>query len=285
MTTITIIGLGLIGGSLAVDLKSQLNITVIGVDQSIKHCNLAQELHLVDQVMSLDVGIQAADIVIIAIPVDQIESLLPKVLTQVKDQTIVLDVGSTKTAICAAVKDHPKRNQYVAAHPLAGTEYSGPQAAMRGLFYGKKNIICDRELSDQRAIETTQKLFNSLGMQSYFQSSESHDKHLAYVSHLSHITSFTLGLTVLDIMQDESQILNLASTGFESTVRLAKSSPQTWSPILSKNREHLSVAIGQYIEHLNTFKQALDQDDRDQTVSLMLKANAIKKLLNKSEQI
>jgi len=285
MTTVTLIGLGLIGGSLALDLKSQLNIKVLGVDNNSDHQQQAIDLNLVDKLVTLDEGISSADIVILAIPVDSIEALLPTLLDRVNEDTIVLDVGSTKTDICKAVISHPQRHQYVAAHPLAGTEYSGPSAAVTGLFRGKKNIICDRELSDPDAVKLTTQLFLSLGMQTYFLSSESHDKHLAYVSHLSHITSFTLSLTVLDIEKDDEQILNLASTGFESTVRLAKSNPKTWTPILAKNKEHLSLAIGQYIEHLQQFKQALEDDDRDQTEALMLKANAIKHLLNKTQKL
>ncbi len=285
MTRVTIIGLGLIGGSLALDLKSQLNISVTGVDNNPSNLQLASELNLVDKVQSLDDSLVNADIVIIAIPVDSIEDLLPQILDKVNETTVVLDVGSTKTDICKAVRSHPNRRQYVAAHPLAGTEYSGPQAAITGLFRGKKNIICDKELSDPEAVTLTTKLFNSIGMQTYYLSSESHDKHLAYVSHLSHITSFTLSLTVLDIEKDDEQILNLASTGFDSTVRLAKSNPKTWTPILVKNNEHLSLAIGQYIEHLQEFKRALEQEDRAHTEALMLKANTIKHLLNKSEKL
>lgn len=279
MINVSIIGLGLIGGSIAKDLITQLNINVIGVDSNHTHCQLAQKLKLVNEVLPLTTAINKSDIIIIAIPVDAIEDLLPSILDQVNKNQTVIDVGSTKTAICEAVEGHPKRQQFVAAHPLAGTEFSGPAAAATGLFRGKKCIICDKEQSSIDAVEMTAKLFNSIGMEIYYQSSVSHDKHLAYVSHLSHITSFTLSLTVQDIMKDESQILNLASTGFASTVRLAKSSPQTWRPIFSKNKEHLSLAIDEYIKHLEAFKQALETEDEAKSEQLMDQANKIKTLL------
>ena len=279
MINISIIGLGLIGGSIAKDLITQLNINVIGVDANASHCELAQKLNLVNEVQPLSSAIAQSDIIILAIPVDAIEDLLPSVLDQINDNQTVIDVGSTKTAICSKVNEHKNRQRFVAAHPLAGTEYSGPTAAITGLFRDKKCIICDREQSSTDAVEMTAKLFNSIGMEIYYQSSVSHDKHLAYVSHLSHITSFTLSLTVQDIMKDESQILNLASTGFASTVRLAKSSPQTWQPIFSKNKAHLSLAIDEYIKHLEGFKQAIETDNESMSEELMVQANKIKTLL------
>ncbi len=279
MINVSIIGLGLIGGSIAKDLITQLNINVIGVDNNKAHCKLAQELKLVNEVQPLSIAIQKSDFIIIAIPVDAIEDLLPSILDHINNEQIVIDVGSTKTAICKAVENHPNRKRFVAAHPLAGTEFSGPEAALTGLFRGNKCIICDQEQSSEDAVESTAKLFNSIGMEMHYQSSVSHDKHLAYVSHLSHITSFTLSLTVQDIMKDESQILNLASTGFASTVRLAKSSPQTWRPIFSKNKQHLSLAIDEYIRHLETFKQSLETDNEGKSEELMTQANKIKTLL------
>lgn len=279
MTNVGIIGLGLIGGSIAIDLKTQDQINVIGVDANSSHCQLAMDLQLVHQVCNQNEAIEKSDIIILAIPVDMIEIVLPQILDQINDTQIVIDVGSTKTAICKTVEHHPKRNRFVAAHPLAGTEYSGPTAAIKDLYNGKKCIICDHELSDEDATNKTKDLFESIGMETYFQSSISHDKHLAYVSHLSHITSFTLSLTVLDIMKDDAQILNLASTGFDSTVRLAKSNPETWKPIFSKNREHLSTAIDEYIKHLESFRKALKEDNKDTTGSLMTQANAIKTLI------
>jgi prephenate dehydrogenase len=276
---ISVIGLGLIGGSLAKDLKSQLNITVFGVDESSEHCEMAINLGLVHEIVDLKKGIEIADVVIIAIPVDKIEAVLPNILDWSSQKSIIIDVGSTKADICETIKSHPNRGRFVAAHPLAGTEFSGPNAALRGLFQNKKNIICDPELSDQDAIEMAIKLFESIGMQTSFMASKDHDKHLAYVSHLSHVSAFMLGLTVLDIEKDEKQIFDLASTGFESTVRLAKSNPKTWSAIFTKNKKYVLEALESYIIHLENFKNKLEAEENGALESLMQSSNEIKRIL------
>jgi prephenate dehydrogenase len=276
---IGIIGLGLIGGSFAKDLRSQINVTVFGADLSAEHCELAMSLGLVDEILSVDNLIVKSDIIIIAVPVDKLEMLIPEVLSKLYDQQILIDVGSTKERICQVVKNHPKRGRFVAAHPLAGTEYSGPIAAIKGLFNGKKNLICDAHLTDSDAMYNAQKVFHSLGMENVLMDSADHDKHLAYVSHLSHVSSFMLGMTVLDIEKDEKQILNLAGTGFASTVRLAKSNPKTWSAIFDKNNKHLSIALQEYIRWLTKFKEIIDAGDIEAAETLMAKANEIKKVL------
>ncbi len=270
---ITIVGLGLIGGSIALDLRSQLCIQVYGVDSNIEHQQKAIELGLVDKIVTLQEGVQLADVVIVATPVDSIEVMLPQILDLVDTSTTVTDVGSTKGQICRQVKDHKNRGRYVAAHPLAGTEYSGPTAAMSGLYRGKKNIICDKHLSDEDAVETVTRLFASIGMSTSYMESEDHDRHLAYVSHLSHVTSFALGLTVLHIEKDEKQIFNLASTGFESTARLAKSNPDTWAAIFDKNSEYLVEALDGYIDQFQRFKSAIQSRDQEQMKELMRAAN------------
>ena len=277
---VTIVGLGLIGGSIARDLRSQINVSVSGVDSNIDHQIMATELGLVHEVLDINMGIRKADVIILAIPVDKIESILPEVLDMIDGTQVVIDVGSTKELICKSVSDHPKRGRFVAAHPLAGTEFSGPTAALQRLFVDKKNIICERDRSDTDAMDIALKVFTSLGMKTYFLNPEEHDKHLAYVSHLSHVSSFMLGLTVLDIEKDESQIFNLASTGFASTVRLAKSNPQTWAAIFEKNNNHLSTALESYITYLRKFKEAIDVNDSDATLKLMAEANEIKRILN-----
>lgn len=280
---ITIIGLGLIGGSIALDLKSQLSLNVYGVDSSDSHSQTAIRLGLVHKVLPFREGISVADVVIVATPVDSIETLLPTVMDAVSEGTVVIDVGSTKGSICKGVKHHKKRRQYIAAHPLAGTEYSGPEAAVRGLFRGKKNIICDSHMSDPEAVVLAEQIFESLGMQTLQMHSSEHDKHLAYVSHLSHVTSFTLGLTVLDIEKNDKHIFNLASTGFESTARLAKSNPDTWTAIFDKNDIYLTEALDSYIKHLQDFRDAIANRDTAHMNALMAKANRIKTVLNKQE--
>ncbi len=280
---ISIVGLGLIGGSIGLGLVKQLNVKVIGVDVNEEHCEKALKLGLVHEIASLDKAIKESDLIVLAIPVDSIENLLPRILDRISDHTVVTDVGSTKANICKAVKDHPNRCQYVAAHPLAGTEYSGPSAAVEGLYIGKKNIICESELSSNDALDLVKRVFTSLGMSNDLMTADAHDRHMAYVSHLSHISSFTLSLTVLDIEKDENQIFNLASTGFASTVRLAKSSPKTWAPIFAKNKDHLSKALGQYIDRLKEFKTALDMENQNASVALMEEANDIKRILKKDK--
>ncbi|HMS67722.1 MAG TPA: prephenate dehydrogenase [Saprospiraceae bacterium] len=278
---ISIIGLGLIGGSIARDLKSQIYVQVSGVDSNDNHCQMALDLGVVDQIISLEEAMDSSDVIIIAVPVDALQQLLPTILNQINDHQVLIDVGSTKKLICDAVRGHDKRGRFIAAHPLAGTEFSGPGAALKGLFVEKKNIVCESDLVQSDAMEIAMKIFDSLGMQTIFMDPSEHDKHLAYVSHLSHVSSFMLGMTVLDIERDEKQIFNLAGTGFASTVRLAKSNPKTWSAIFEKNNVHLSAALDQYILWLQKFKKAMDEGDRIAMESYMTSANDIKRVLNK----
>jgi len=274
-----VIGLGLIGGSIAKECRS-LGYEVIGVDQDPTHQDKAIDFGLVDSIQTIEAALMISDVFCIAIPVDAVEAVSLSLLDQIKWTQTVFDVGSTKGNICAAVRAHPKRSRFVAAHPLAGTEFSGPGAAILNLFRGKKNIVSDEDLSDADALDSVLTIFNDLGMQSLFMQSDAHDRHMAYVSHLSHVSAFTLSLTVLDIEQDQKQIFNLASTGFESTVRLAKSNPETWASIFDKNASHLSDALNGYIHHLQHFKQVIDTGDKVAAKALMQKANEIKRVLN-----
>lgn len=277
---VAVVGLGLIGGSIARDLKAQINVTVLGVDSNESHCIQAMELGLVHGMASIGDVTLDSDVIIVATPVDVIELLLPQILDTIGPDTVVIDVGSTKSDICKVVKSHPNRGQFVAAHPLAGTEFSGPEAALKGLFVDAKNIICEKESSNESALETALKVFESMGMNTLFMSAEEHDRHLAYVSHLSHVTSFSLGLTVLDIEKDEKQIFNLASTGFRSTSRLAKSNPQIWKAIFGRNRKYLGEALEGYIETLTEFKNAIQANDIEKMERMMKEANDIKRILN-----
>jgi prephenate dehydrogenase len=276
---IGIIGLGLIGGSIAKECRN-LGHKVFGADLNPIHCEQAVDLEIVDRILDLEGLMSESEVIGLCIPVDKIAELLPKLLDQVKWSQVLFDVGSTKKGICDAVRSHPKRGLFVPAHPLAGTEYSGPRAAILDLFRHKKNIVCEEERCDEQALSKVIQLFDSIGMQTLFMNPDDHDKHMAYVSHLSHISAFTLSLTVLDIEEDEKQIFNLASTGFESTVRLAKSNPQTWSSIFEINNVHLSKALENYIEHLQTFKSIIDSKDRDQSIELLERANEIRRVLN-----
>ena len=277
---VTIIGLGLIGGSLAIDLRKQKIATrLIGVDKSFKNSEDAIRLGLVDEIEKLDKAISDTDIIIIAIPVDQARLILLDVLDKISGETIVIDVGSTKEGICKAAEMHENRSRFVATHPIAGTENYGPLAAFSGLFKDKLCIICDREKSSDFAIAKTELLYRTIGMKIIYMKSKDHDLHAAYVSHLSHISSFTLGMTVLEIENNEKTIFELAGSGFESTVRLAKSSPDMWAPIFVQNSSHLSQALDSYIKNLNYFKKLIDSRDTAKIHSAIEKANDIRRIL------
>lgn len=280
----TIIGLGLIGGSIAIDLrKSGVATALTGVDTNPDHAKRAQEIGLVDEVLPMEEGVSQADLVIIAIPVNATRALLLKVLDTTATEAIVIDTGSTKSLICKAVETHPRRSQFVAAHPIAGTENSGPDAAFHGLFSQKTNIICERERSSEKALEVAHRVFSALGMRTIYMDPVEHDRHVAYVSHLSHVSSFLLGQTVLDIERDEKNIFNLAGSGFASTVRLAKSSPEMWAPIFEQNAEYLSQALLEYIMHLQRFQYYLMKRDVKELYRIMVEANRIRNVLDGME--
>ena len=278
---IGIIGIGLIGGSIAKDLKTKSlgTVQVYGVENNPVHAAKVKELNLVDALLSLEQVFEKADVIILATPVNVIKDQIVEMLDKGREGQVIIDTGSTKRYICQAVASHVNRLNFVAAHPLAGTEFSGPEAAVLDLFQGKKNIICEKEKSSDEAIQTAQKIFNFLGMSSYFLQAEEHDRHLAYVSHLSHISSFTLSLTVQEIEKDQKQIFNLASTGFASTARLAKSNAETWGPIFDANGEYLIEAIDLYINYLNKFKENIKNRNIESSKKLMLKANEISSVL------
>jgi prephenate dehydrogenase len=277
----TVIGLGLIGGSIAIDLRKKgIASQLTGVEKNPDHASRAMELNLVDSVTSLEESLKDADLVITAIPVNSIKSVLLKVLDFVPENTIVIDTGSTKSQICQALAGHQRRANFVAAHPIAGTENSGPNAAFSGLFESKTNIICEENKSSAEAIKTATKIFDALGMRTIYMEPVEHDKHVAYVSHLSHVSSFLLGQTVLDIERDEKNIFNLAGSGFASTVRLAKSSPDMWAPIFEQNAEYLSQALLEYIMHLQKFQYYLMKRDVKELHRIMQEANRIRTVLD-----
>jgi len=277
MEKIVVFGLGLIGGSMALSLKGK-NRTFIGVDTDVNHTEQALAFNLVDKIGNLeDVG--DAAIVIIAVPVSYAPNLAVKILNKVAKNTLVFDVGSVKTSICEAVKLHQNRQQFVAAHPIAGTEFSGPSAAFNSLFTGKKNIICEPKLSGTYFIEKALSLFDELKMSTTFMKAKAHDKHIAYVSHLSHISSFMLGKTVLEIEKDESSIFTMAGSGFASTVRLSKSSPKTWTPIFLQNKKNILKSLEEYIKNLSQFKELLVADNTEEIYKTMANTHHLKKIL------
>jgi prephenate dehydrogenase len=279
MNKIAVIGLGLIGGSLALELKKSSWATIYGIDKNEDHLKQALELGIIYEKANLDI-VSEVDVVIIAVPVHVIPDISIAVLDLIGKNTLVFDVGSTKAAVCQKIRNHPKRENFVALHPIAGTEFSGPQSAIYDLFTGKVNIICEKELSSDQMIQRTLSIFESLKMKNVFMDSAvQHDKHIAYVSHLSHISSFMLGKTVLEIEKDEKSIFNMAGSGFASTVRLAKSNPETWTPIFMQNRENLLKSLDEYIKNLTEFKDILQKKSAEEVLSIMQNTNRIKDVL------
>ena len=276
---ITIVGVGLIGGSLALQLhEKKISSKLIGVETNEFHAQKALELELVDEILSLDEAILDSDVVILAIPVDSMVTLLPQVLDKI-DHQIVVDLGSTKSQLVDAVKNHPRRGRYVAAHPMWGTEYSGPQAAIRGAFEKVAVAICNAKESDTDAVEWARNMFGKIGMRLLEMDAYAHDLHAAYVSHISHITSFALANTVLEKEKEEGAIFDLASAGFESTVRLAKSNPAMWVPIFKQNRENVLDVLNEHISQLRKFKSCLEKENYDYLLELIEEANKIKGII------
>lgn len=279
MEKIVVIGLGLIGGSLALDLKKRRSFEVWGIDKNPAHIVKALELGVIDKEVDFS-EIEKASIIIIAIPVDKIADVTKEVLEKISGDTLVFDVGSVKKEICNELEHHINRKNYVAAHPLAGTEFSGPEAAVLNLFDDKVTIICQPEKSDWRILDKALSLFKVLNMRIKMMDPTEHDKHIAYVSHLSHVSSFMLGKTVLEIEKNEEAIFDMASTGFASTVRLAKSSADTWTPIFMANKENLIKSLEEYIKNLMKFKEYVVTGNVAMLNKTMNDTNYIKSILN-----
>ncbi len=280
--TIAVVGIGLIGGSLMLDLrKRKFADRIIGVDTSIQHRNIALLCGIVDETDTLENAVDRSDLILLCTPVSSNCAMLPGILDRISGTSkVVTDMGSTKAAIAEISRDHPSRGRYVAAHPMAGTEYSGPLAAIGRLFDYKTAIICDPELSDTDARDLIERMLKILNMHIVYMNSAVHDVHVAYVSHISHITSFSLALSVLEKEQEEENILTLAGGGFESTVRLAKSNGETWAPIFTENAEYIIEVIDTYIEKMKLFRKMISEKDMEGLKSIMEEANKIQKILN-----
>lgn len=277
--TVTIIGTGLIGGSMAIALKDLgIATKTIGVDANKDHAKKAIELNIVDETADLKTAIEQAQLVIVAIPVHSAEELLPEIMNYITSQ-VVMDVSSTKETIINSIKDHPKRPRFVATHPMWGTENSGPEAAVKGAFTGKVTVISDKEHSEKDAVAMVEDIYNQLGMRILYMDAASHDVHAAYVSHISHITSFALANTVLEKEREEDTIFAMASAGFESTVRLAKSNPAMWVQIFMQNRENILDVLNEHISQLRKFKACLEKENEEYLTELISNANKIRKIL------
>ncbi len=279
MEKIVIVGLGLIGGSMALDLKKRGSYQVFGIDHNKNHVQKAIDLEIIDAATDFP-QLKDASVVIVAVPVNAISKVVQKVLDYISEDTLVFDVGSVKKSICNTLDNHPKRKNFVAAHPLAGTEFSGPEAAIYNLFDDKVTILCDVSKTNWKILDKAISLFKLLNMRIKMMEPDAHDRHIAYVSHLSHVSSFMLGKTVLEIEKNEEYIFDMASTGFASTVRLAKSSAAMWSPIFIENKENVIRSLNEYIKNLNAFKTMIENNDEEALTKTMNNTNYIKTILN-----
>jgi len=276
---IYIIGVGLIGGSFALEIKKIFpDSNLIGIDNSKENLDQAMNLGIIDAIGSID-DISNPFMILLAIPVKSIINILPNVLDKSTEDTVVIDFGSTKNSICKSVINHKNRSNFVAAHPIAGTEFSGPNAAHYGLFDNKNIIICEHEKSNDNIINTALEIFSKMKMIVSYMDSISHDKHIAYVSHLSHLSSFMLGKTVMDEEESEKNIFDMAGSGFESTVRLAKSSPKMWTDIFDDNKANVLKSLSDYINNLELIKDLIESNKFEEIESQLKKTNYIKKIL------
>ena len=276
----TIIGLGLIGGSFALSLKDKgFCNEVWGITRSERSAQKALEMGLVERIVTLDEALAESDLIVLATPVDTIPLMATKILNRIRPTQILMDMGSTKQELCEATMMHPNRGRLVATHPMWGTENSGPEAAQHDAFKGRTVVICEKERSDRDAAEKVEEIYHALGMPIRYMSAEEQDMHCAYVSHISHITSFALALTVLEKEREEEHIFDLAGGGFESTVRLAKSLPQTWAPIFLENKYNVLDVLREHIHQLQILRRMIERDDREGLVEAMQRANKIRDIL------
>lgn len=279
--TITIVGIGLIGGSLAITLKENgFAHRVIGVDANKGNIDKAIRRRLIDEAMDLEQAIEVSDLIIVSTPVDAMKSILPDILDRIKSNQVVTEVGSTKKRLMELIEDHPMRSRLVATHPMAGTEYSGPEAAIPNLFDHKCTVLVEVEKCDTQAVDLVKRMYESIPMRIVFLDAAEHDIHTAYVSHISHLSSFALALTVLHKEKDEKRIFQLASAGFSSTVRLAKSSPDMWVPIFRQNRDNVLDVLDEHISNLSMFRSLLIKNNFEKFYELIEEANSIKRILS-----
>jgi prephenate dehydrogenase len=278
--SVTIIGVGLISGSISLALKEKgLVKNVIGVSRTEESIQKALELGLIDQALPLEEAVLKSGLIYVAIPVDVTLPVMQRIMDLMTDKQVVVDAGSTKHALCDAIADHPMRRRFVATHPMWGTEYSGPEAAVRNAFVGRTCVICEKEKSDADALKIVEDMYKQIGMHLVYMDAVSHDMHAAYVSHISHITSFALANTVLEKEKEEDAIFELAGGGFESTVRLAKSNPAMWVPIFMQNRENVLDVLNEHISQLRKFKTCLEKENYGYLLQLIEDANKIRRII------
>lgn len=277
---VTIVGVGLISGSFALALKEKgFAKNIIGVSRTEASIDKAKALGIIDEALPLEEAVKKSDFIYVAIPVDVTVPVMKQIMDNINVKQIVADAGSTKSALCKSLENHPKRKRFVATHPMWGTEYSGPEAAVRDAFKDRSCVICEKEKSDKDAVDIVENIYKSLGMRIVYMNAGNHDVHAAYVSHISHITSFALANTVLEKEKEGDAIFELAGGGFESTVRLAKSNPSMWAPIFMQNKENVLDVLNEHISQLRKFKASLEKENLEYLTELMVNANKIKRIL------
>ena len=263
--------MGLIGGSFALALRDRgIADEILGTDSSEENAAEALRLGLADRIVAFEEGIPQADLVVLATPVDTIPLMAVKALNRVNGSQVVMEVISM----------HARRGRFVAAHPMWGTEYSGPRAAQHGAFTGRNVVLCEVERSDPDALAMAERIFRTLEAPAVYMDAEEHDLHAAYVSHISHITSFALALTVLEKEREERHIFDLAGGGFESTVRLAKSSAATWVPIMLRNKYNLLDVLREHIHQLQIMRRMIERDDAEGLKAAFDRANSIQRIIH-----
>jgi prephenate dehydrogenase len=278
--TVTIVGVGLISGSFSLALKDRgLVKKVIGVSRTEASAKKALELGLIDEALPLEKAVPQSDLIYVAIPVDATIPVMQQIMDMLQPHQIVADAGSTKHVLCTALSDHPMRRRFLATHPMWGTEYSGPEAAVREAFVGRACVICEKEKTDKEVVDQIEKVYRELGMHMIYMGADDHDMHAAYVSHISHITSFALANTVLEKEKESDAIFELAGGGFESTVRLAKSNPAMWVPIFMQNRENVLDVLNEHISQLRKFKACLEKENYAYLLELIENANKIRRII------
>jgi prephenate dehydrogenase len=277
---VAIIGVGLIGGSMALALKEKgIAKKVLGVGRNKASLQKAIDLKIIDEALPLQEAVKQSDFIYVCIPVDATIEVMRQVMDLVTDKQVVADAGSTKFALCETLKNHPMRKQFVATHPMWGTEHSGPEAAVHGAFAGRACVICEKEKSSMQALQLVENIYRAVNMHIIYMNAQSHDVHAAYISHISHITSFALANTVLEKEKEEDAIFEMAGGGFESTVRLAKSNSAMWAPIFMQNKENVLDVLNEHISQLRKFKASLEKENVEYLVELMEKANKIGRIL------
>ena len=272
-----IIGLGLIGGSMGLALKAkEPTMEIVGLDRDEAHCAKALELGLVERIVEF-AEIERCDIIILAVPVEGVISLTAQ-LSGVAERTTIIDLGSTKAKIVASIPPQIRRN-FVAAHPMAGIEKFGPEAAFKELYENHIVVLCNVEESGEIQRERAKWLFERIGMQIVYMDAKEHDRHAAYISHLPHAISYALANSVLK-QEDPKSILTLAAGGFRDMSRIAKSSPRMWSDIFRQNRKHLLTSIEAFEQEIAQAKWMVEEQRWEELEAWMAHATTLHNILD-----